>query len=79
MFFKDSGKTCTVFDKFIDYINSYEILNDKQFGFRSKHSTYMAIIELVDKINTAVKTHPHTPPTHIHTKPNKQTKQNKKI
>ena len=43
-----------VFDKCIDYINTYEILNDKQFGFRSKHSTYMAIIELVDKINTAV-------------------------
>ena len=43
-----------VFDKCIDYINTYEILNDKQFGFRSKHSTYMVIIELVDKINTAV-------------------------
>ena len=39
-----------VFDKCIDYINTYEVLNDKQFGFRSKHSTYMAIIELVDKI-----------------------------
>ena len=43
-----------VFDKCIDYKNTYEILNDKQFGFRSKHSTYMARIELVDKINTAV-------------------------
>ena len=31
-----------------------KILNDKRFGFRSKHSTYMAIIELVDEINTAV-------------------------
>ena len=43
-----------VFDQCINYINTYEILNDKQFGFRSKHSTYMAIIQLVDKINTAV-------------------------
>ena len=30
------------------------ILNDKQFVFRQKHSTYMAIAQLVDKINTAV-------------------------
>ena len=43
-----------VFDQCINYINTYEILNDKQFGFRSKHSTYMAIIQVVDKINTAV-------------------------
>ena len=43
-----------VFDQCINYINTYEILNDIQFGFRSKHSTYMAIIQLVDKINTAV-------------------------
>ena len=32
-----------VFDRCIDYINHHEILNDKQFGFRPKHSTYMAI------------------------------------
>ena len=43
-----------VFDQCINYINTYEILNDKQFGFRSKHSTYMTIMQLVDKINTAV-------------------------
>ena len=43
-----------VFDRSVDYINTHEILNDKQFGFRSNHSTSMAIIELVDKINTAV-------------------------
>ena len=26
----------------------------KQFGFRANHSTYMAIMQLVDKINNAV-------------------------
>ncbi len=31
-----------------------KILNDKQFGFRSNHSTYMAIMQLVDKINAVV-------------------------
>ena len=32
----------------------HDILNEKQFGFRKNHSTYMAIIELIDKINNAV-------------------------
>ena len=43
-----------VFDKCVQYINNNGILNDKQFGFRPKHSTFMAIAQLVDKINTAV-------------------------
>ena len=30
------------------------ILKEKQLGFRKNHSTYMAIIELIDKINNAV-------------------------
>ncbi len=29
-------------------------LNDSQLSFRSKHSTYMAIAQFVDKIHTAV-------------------------
>jgi hypothetical protein len=43
-----------VFNRSVDYINMHEILNNKQFGFRSNHSTYMAILQLVDKINYAV-------------------------
>jgi len=43
-----------VFDRSVEYINAHGILNDKQFGFRSNHSTSMAIIELVDRVNTAV-------------------------
>ena len=43
-----------VFNRCVDYIDANEILNDKQFGFRAKHSTYMAIAQLVDKINTSV-------------------------
>ena len=33
-----------VFNRCVDYINTHEILNDKQFDFRQKHSTYMAIV-----------------------------------
>ena len=43
-----------MFDRCDDYLNTHEILSDKQFGFRPKHSTYMAIAQLVDKINSAV-------------------------
>ena len=49
-----------VFDRCTDYIDTNGILNDKQFGLRPKHSTYMAIAQLVDKINTAVEKHETT-------------------
>ena len=51
--FKDSGKNLYLTNVLFS-INIHEIVNDKQFGSRSNHSTYMAIIELVDKINNAV-------------------------
>jgi hypothetical protein len=43
-----------VFNRCMNYIDAHNILNEKQFGFRSNHSTYMAILQLVDKINNAV-------------------------
>ena len=43
-----------VFDRCVNFINNQEILNDKQYDFRPKHSTYMAIAQLVDKITNAV-------------------------
>ncbi len=47
-------KTCI--NRCIEFINDYKILNEKQCGFRPNHSTSMAIIQLVDKISTAVET-----------------------
>ena len=35
----------------MEYIDKNDILNEKKFGFRSNHSTYIAIIELVGKVN----------------------------
>ena len=43
-----------VFDRCVNFINNQEILNDRQYGFRPKHSTYMAIAQLEDKITNAV-------------------------
>ena len=34
-------------------MNENEILNDKQFGFRSGHSTEHAILELIDQVSNA--------------------------
>ena len=43
-----------VFNRCIEFIDNNKILNHKQYGFRKNHSTYMAIMQLVDKINNAV-------------------------
>ena len=43
-----------IFNRCMDYISKNNLLNEKQFGFRPNHSTYMALIELVDKIFNAV-------------------------
>ena len=43
-----------IFNRCIEFIEKNNILNAKQFGFRAHHSTYMAIMQLVDKINNAV-------------------------
>ena len=43
-----------IFNRCVDHLEKHDILNEKQFGFRKNHSTYMAIIELNDKINNAV-------------------------
>ena len=38
----------------MNYLDTHDILNKKQFGFRCNHSTYRAILELVDNISMAV-------------------------
>ena len=43
-----------VFNRCMDYIDKNNLLKEKQFDFRPNHSTYMAIVELVDKIALAV-------------------------
>ena len=43
-----------MFNRCIELIENNNILNAKQLDFRAHHSTYMAIMQLVDKINNAV-------------------------
>ena len=49
-----------MFNRCMNYIDKNNILNEKQFGFRSNHSTYMAIVELVDKVTSAVERNENT-------------------
>ena len=43
-----------VFDRIFCYLNSKKILNDNQYGFRKNHSTYMAILDMQNKITAAM-------------------------
>ena len=43
-----------VFNRCVSFIDKQNIINDNQNGFRSGHSTYMAMIDLVDKLCNAV-------------------------
>ena len=36
--------------RLMDYLTKHSILNNHQYGFRKKHSTFMAILELTNKI-----------------------------
>ena len=41
-------------NRLISFIQKYDILCSKQFGFRKNHSTETAIIELVTKLTDAI-------------------------
>lgn len=41
-------------NRLVKYLNSMNIITDKQFGFREKHSTFMAILKIIDKISDEI-------------------------
>lgn len=43
-----------MYQRLISYITKKNILYEKQYGFRNKHSTILAMIDLVDKITKAI-------------------------
>ena len=43
-----------MYDRLLNFLERYKILYDKQYGFRKKHSTYMALITLMDKLTNAI-------------------------
>ena len=43
-----------IYNRIVAFIDKHNIINKNQFGFRKKHSTYMAILSLYDKISQAI-------------------------
>ena len=43
-----------VYNRLLDFLERYKILNKYQFGFRRKHSTYMALIILLENLTKAL-------------------------
>jgi len=39
-----------MFSRLLNFINNNNILCENQFGFREKHSTYMALLNIIDQI-----------------------------
>ena len=43
-----------MYNRLLDYVNANNILYPNQFGFREKHSTYMALLKLKDDISEEI-------------------------
>ena len=43
-----------MYSRLPQFLDTYQILYEKQFGFRKQHSTYMALLTLIDKISKCV-------------------------
>ena len=39
-----------MYSRLLEFLETFKILYQHQFGFRKKHSTYMALMILMDKI-----------------------------
>ena len=43
-----------MYNRLLHYVNANNILCPNQFGFREKHSTYMALHKLIDEISKEI-------------------------
>ena len=43
-----------VYNRLLNYIDKNKILCDSQYGFRKEHSTSLALIDIYDKISSAI-------------------------
>ena len=48
-----------MYNRLLSFLNKYKIIYDYQFGFRDKHSTYLALITLTEKISEALESGKH--------------------
>ena len=45
-----------MYNRLINFLETYAILNNSQFGFRKMHSTYMALMTLMNRLITYLET-----------------------
>ena len=43
-----------MYNRLIDFVNKHKLLYHHQFGFRKDHSTFLALVTLLEKITTAL-------------------------
>jgi hypothetical protein len=43
-----------VYVRLIKYLTKHNILSDNQFGFRKNHSTFMAVLDLIDNLSNSI-------------------------
>ena len=43
-----------IYNRLLDYLGKHNVLTDNQYGFRKKHSTSLALIDVYDKISAAI-------------------------
>ena len=43
-----------MFERTINCLKKYHVLFDNQYGFRQNHSTYMALLETIDRVSDAL-------------------------
>ena len=49
-----------MYNRLYNFLAVHNIISKKQYGFREKYSTYMAIIDLVDKISSNIDNKKHS-------------------
>ena len=43
-----------MYNRLLSFLNKCKIINKKQFGFRNNHSTYMALLIMLENIRNAL-------------------------
>ena len=48
-----------MYNRLLEFLETYKILTNSQFGFRKSHSTYMALMTLIDRLITSLENDEH--------------------
>ena len=48
-----------MYNRLLEFLETYKILINSQFGFKKSHSTYMALMTLMDRLITSLENDEH--------------------